>query len=129
MRELSLDPAARERYGVSEWIPYDVRKLSAREMATIQVESRKILGDAGYSTPGAWIEGIRRNEPVAVIGLVWSTLRRAGVEVAYADVDFDILALNTRSDEPEPSTEDTGAESGKGDATGDAPQQTSASPN
>lgn len=125
MTELSLDPQARARYGIPEWLGYDLNRLSAVEMATIQAQSRRQLGaDAGYNNPGQFIAAARRFEPVAWLGLVWSALRRAGVDVAYGDVDFDMLQVRTRSDETELSTQDETAGPGKGDATGDEPPQT-----
>jgi hypothetical protein len=122
--KLSLDPDARERYGVGEWLEYDTSKLAAREMATIQLESRARLGGEGYNTPGAWLAALRRNEPEAMIALVWTALRRNGVDVAYADVDFEILGLRFESDTPPSTADGEESEPGKDDASGDEPTTT-----
>lgn len=96
-----LSEADRERLGCPEWIDVDFRRVSIREAAEIQKRT-------GYASPDAllraFFEPIRNHKAGeelrvdfdSIITLIWLGLRRAGVTVAYDDLDFDAQEFDAR---------------------------------
>jgi hypothetical protein len=73
-----LSDEDRERLGAPEWIEYDPQNLSANDAATIEV-----AGGNWRAWPGQSITSLR----LAVL----LALRKAGKDVTFDDVDFNIL--------------------------------------
>lgn len=98
MIRFKLSPEDRERLGAPEVIAFDETRLMLSEARAVQKAS-------GYH-PDDWFDGLKKGAPDAVAAVVWLALRRAGVEITYDDVDFDLGALVY--EEPEPEGKDQG---------------------
>jgi hypothetical protein len=88
--KLILAEADRVRFGCAEVLPWDTG-LSIDE--AIEIQDR--TGIAWTK----WPDEIRAYNPRALKAAVWLCLNRAGHQIGWDDVKFDVLALDVRSDE------------------------------
>lgn len=133
MVRLRLPDADRERYGCPEWLEADIVSVTVWEAALIQRGFTRDGIRVAFDTPGAWRKALmgevvtdendaprRRPDFGAEIMLVWLELRRAGVDVSMAEVEFgyDGLRWDLAPElDPEPDDEPVPGESeGKDDA-------------
>lgn len=99
--EIRLSEQDRERFGVGEVIDVDPESVTAREAIILQ---RGVQDPDGlciqYDSPDQWRRALagrsgdtdeqrRSSAYPAYLVLVWLALRRAGVRVPLAEVDFD----------------------------------------
>lgn len=132
MFRIRLSEKDRKRFGCPEWLTVDVDSMTAREAAIIQTEggiapdeiSDELIGQPVFDN-GAPVfqrdivtgevirdDGIprqkRRYNFNAWLALVWLALRRNGIQVPYAEMDFD-LSLDV---EPVKSADELGKDAG-----------------
>lgn len=133
MIHLRLSDADRARLGCEEWLDVDAHSVTAREASILQrgfdLDGQKIC----FEHPGLWRralapEGASAPEFPALMVLVWLALRRAGITVALADLDFDLDQLAYKGDPvDEPEEVDPEASPGKGDEPPTSPDGTESS--
>lgn len=85
MPKLRLDQEARERYGCAEELDYDPSSMSIDEAIEIQERTGINYVD--------WSKLLRANDPRALKGVVWMALNRAGHQIGWDDVRFDVKRL------------------------------------
>lgn len=100
MPKLRLTETDRERLGVDGDLPVDLSGITNREAIALRA--------LGFPTPRLFRAALFEAEnpsPLAVTGLVWMCLRRAGVAADIETVEFDLDGLDWVLDavvEPEP---------------------------
>lgn len=110
MPSIRLSEKDRERLGCPELLPFDIFSVTNREAI--------VLRDLGYTTPKQWriaLEAIPVEKDddgkvidaeidyVAWTGLVWLSLRRAGIDTDVKTLEFDAYDIGYIKDpEPEP---------------------------
>lgn len=99
MPKLRLAAVDRERLGCPELLDSSIASITNREAMELQ----KI----GYPTPGLLAAALRRDKEEtdfrAITALVWLALRRAGVDVEFDALEFNLSELESVPDpEPEP---------------------------
>lgn len=67
----------------------------------------------------AWHAGLKEGDPEALKALVWLAMTRAGEQVRYGDLDFDLAGLDIEDDQAE--------DAGGGDEEGSAAARPTAS--
>lgn len=92
MMKIKLDEAARERYGCAEWLDWDASRLSVAEAEEVQER-------CGVN-PNDWNAYLNDGGARAIHAVVWIALNRAGHQIGWDDVDFDVLALDIQGDKP-----------------------------
>lgn len=145
---LRLSDADRERYGCDEWLGVVFGSVNAWEAALIQRGFTKDGIRVGFDSPGRWRQGLtgqvitgddgepilrkvetpegmkevpqRRPDFGAELILVWMALRRAGIDVPMAEVDYDTDGLTWQSEDDTPAAAEDepipGESEGKDDA-------------
>jgi hypothetical protein len=115
---LRLSDVDRERLGGPEWLDLDHYSVTAREAAILQRGFDLDGEHVAFEHPGEWRKALSPDGDspwAATLVLVWLALRRAGVQVALADLDFNLDSLAYRVDpSPEPAVEDAAAEASPG---------------
>jgi hypothetical protein len=114
---IRLGKEDRERLGAPEWLEWPPRGLFQIEAELLQetlgVEPDE-YGQWMFGTPVVDDDGepveedgvAKRHYPAKALRFrIWQALRRAGVNVPFASVDFDRAALEFEGDEPEPAVE------------------------
>lgn len=51
--------------------------------------------------PPEFAEGLENGDAIALSGLVWLIMRRAGQDIKFSDLEFDLAAIEMESDEEE----------------------------
>ncbi len=112
--EIQLGRADRDRLGCGEWLPVDLHSVTVREAIVLQ--HGVDLGDAvavQFDTPAAWRAalagrsdetGQRRGDFGAELVLVWLALRRGGVTLPLAGVEYDADSREFRVVESDEAT-------------------------
>lgn len=120
-----LSDADRKRLGVGdEWLDLDVFSVSAWEAALMQRGFTREGVTVSFDHPRAWrqalvgksADGPRRPDWGAELMAVWLLLRRAGIDVPMAELDYDadgmswdlVLDLPPAADEAEVPGESAG---------------------
>jgi hypothetical protein len=123
---IRLGKEDRERLGAPEWLEWPPRGLFQVEaellQETLEVEPDEyvqwVRGTPVLDNDGEPVEEdgvVKRHYPAKALRFrVWQALRRAGVNVPFASVDFDRADLEFDGDDPEPA-----AEPGKADPPSD----------
>jgi len=76
---------------------YDAGRLLNTEAIALQ----RVMG-----MPVAdWTKAMQKGDALALTGLVWLLWRRAGREVPFDDVEFDLGSIEVEDDEPAPEPE------------------------
>lgn len=132
MLHIRLSDEDRERLGCPEWLDIDLNSVTAREAAVMQRGFDLDGEKAAFPTPGAWRVALG-TPPWSFAGwvfLVWFALRRAGITVPVAELDFDIDQLTYKGDESTSAEEDTDPEAspGKDDAPPPPPSESAPAP-
>lgn len=90
--KIKLDDDARERYSCAEWLDLDLGRLSV-------VEAEEVQERCGVN-PADWSAYLRVGGARAIHAVVWMALNRAGHQIGWDDVDFNVLGLYTQDDKP-----------------------------
>lgn len=90
--KIILAPADRDRYGCTEVLDWNDGQLSVDEAIEIQERT-------GVEYDG-WIAFVKSGHPAALKAVVWMALNRAGHQISWADVQFDVFALELGRDQP-----------------------------
>lgn len=99
MLHIRLSESDRERLGAPEVLEWDESRMMAREAAQLF----KVAG----MTVKQLRDRLKERDPEADIALVWLALRRAGVEIRYSTLDFDLSQTSWTSPvTPEPDAGD-----------------------
>lgn len=80
-----------------EVFDYDATRLLNTEAIALQ----KVTGMKTQE----WMTALTEGDAYALTGLVWLLYRRAGREVSFDEVEFDIGSLDLQDDAPEPEPE------------------------
>lgn len=96
MIRISFAEADRQAFGIeAEYLDYDENSLRVSEV-------RKLQAATGLSVT-QWSEGLKSGDTDAVVALVWLALARVGVQVEFAELDFDLAGLKSAKAEPSES--------------------------
>lgn len=88
-----LAPEDRERFGCAEELPWEL-KLSIDE--AIELQERTGIAWTDFA------KALGRMEPRVVKAAVWMALNRAGHQIGWDDVKFDLTAFMAVEDDPSP---------------------------
>lgn len=83
---LSEEDAARYGLPPAEWLEYDERRIRLSEIRALKA-----------ATGAAPEDILRRGDEESIAAVVWLMLRRRGIDVPFAELDFDISGLETES--------------------------------
>lgn len=110
-----LTPEDQKRYECPEWMELDPFSLTATEAFVLQAGFTREGVTMGFDSPAAWREALNGQTTAAAgIVLVWLALRRAGVSVPLADLEFD---YDNAGWEIVPDAAEPDQESGKDEAS------------
>lgn len=103
-----LSDADRERLGAPDPLVYD--------SGTWKVSEATALFKSAGMTRADMHKSLQAGNPEAKAALTWVALRRAGVQVRYSELDFDLLgwALDDPNPEPEEPAEGEDGEGNSG---------------
>ena len=76
---------------------YDASRLLNTEAIALQ----RVMG---MPVPD-WTKAMQKGDAIALTGLVWLLWRRAGRDVPFDDVEFDLGSIEVEDDEPVPAVE------------------------
>ncbi len=119
--QIRLGDADRERLGCPEWVEYDFGSLTLTEAEILDDHGVTWDGELRYGTPVLDADGkavlnadgrpMRTFKPRATRVWVWSALRRAGVDVPFAELDFDTDAMSFKATGEADSGKEPGSDS------------------
>jgi hypothetical protein len=96
MSRLRLQDADRERFGCPELLPVDLSTVTNREAITLR--------GLGFPTPRLLVQALQADdhplEYEAWTGFVWLALRRSGIKVEPAELEFAMPVTVLRDEEP-----------------------------
>lgn len=98
MIRFTLSSEDRQRLGAPDVLEYDETKLKLSE-------ARRLQKATGLG-PQELADGLKGFNLEAVAALVWLALLRAGIEVAFEDLDFDLSAFEEVPADSEPVGKD-----------------------
>lgn len=80
------------------------------DLGRLMIPEAKDLKRYTGMAPLGWIDALEQNDPLAAQFAVWLARTRAGEDVAFADVDLNLLAMRIvrEADEEDPVPSDDG---------------------
>lgn len=90
MITIKLGAADREALGAPEAMQIDPTRFRLAEVRALKRETGHTVESLSQALQGGDVEG----KVEATAAMVWLALRRAGVQVAYDDLDFDLAEMD-----------------------------------